>query len=147
MAILFYVGVDKGGKSTLFRGVLKKTNRHICVDRFTPCQYVYGRLHGKSDTPGLPELKNLESFLSQSPIPAAFIYIEADTSEIIERFKQHNEEDIQINQIDHVKDMYLEYLNASALPVLKINTTGKTIKSCIKAIIEWADRLDKEEVE
>ncbi|GEM_PF-6802091 len=146
MAILFFVGVDKSGKSTLLKNVLSKTNRHICVDRFTPCQYVYGRLRDKNDTPSLSVLKNLESFLTQSPIPVAFIYVNASTANIIERFKKHNETDIEVSQIDDVKDRYEEYLNASSIPVLRIDTTNNTIKSCTKSIIKWADALDKGEV-
>jgi thymidylate kinase len=146
MAILLFAGVDKVGKSTLFKGVLKNTNRHICVDRFTACQCVYGSLHNKKDTPKIEQLTDFEHFLKYSPIPVGFILVEANTEEIIKRFKMHDEKDIELKQIDIVKTMYRDYFKYSHLPVFVLDTTGKEIDYCTNLIIEFGDRLDRKEI-
>jgi hypothetical protein len=137
--ILFFVGCDKVGKSTLFREVLKQTNKFICVDRFTPCQWVYGNLHGKKDTPRIEDLYKVENQIINSGIKAAFIYVTAEEEDIIKRFKEHKETDISIQQIEHVKQKYTEYLLGSLLPIYTVNTSGYSIEECAGQIINLAE--------
>ncbi len=141
MAILLFVGCDKTGKSTLMKNILKRTNQHICVDRFTPCQYVYGRLHNKNSTPSLESFRNLESFLTKSPIPVMFVHVFADTEDIKKRFIEHDEKDIDLQQIDYVKQQYRQYLENTSLKVLNINTSKYCIDECMEQILLTAERL------
>ena len=140
-AVIIFIGCDKTGKSTLMKEVLKRTNRHICVDRFTPCQFVYGMLHCKLDTPNLYKLRELEEYLNSSPIPVFFVYVEASTDDIIHRFKIHNETDIFTSQIDLVKNKYKEYLKETPIKVLKVNTSENNITDCTDKILKFAERL------
>lgn len=134
--ILLFCGCDKVGKSTIIKELLKRTNAHICVDRFTACQIVYGKIHCKEDT--LPETKchQLENFLINSPIPVAYVHVEAETEDIKKRFEEHNEKDISVDQIDLVKERYRNYFDChSNLPIVKLNTSEKNLNECIEYIL------------
>lgn len=144
MAILLFTGVDKSGKSTLMNEVLKTTNRHICVDRFTACQYVYGELKNKVDTPEIFELRKLEAWMSVAPIPAFFVYVSAETHIIAKRFKEHNETDIHVSQIVKVKEGYTKYLQNSPLRVININTSRLSVEEATDLIIQTADLFEKQ---
>jgi guanylate kinase len=142
MAIVIFVGCDKVGKSTLFQNVLKKTNRHICIDRFTACQYVYG-LHNEKghDTPSLTKLRDIESGMAS--LGAIFIHTVAEIEDIKERFHQHKEIDIELDHISKVMSNYETYLKDTSLPVVKINTSVLSIDEAVEEIISQADRIDR----
>jgi thymidylate kinase len=142
MAITFFIGCDKVGKSTLFQAVLKKTNSHICVDRFTACQYVYGHHHGKGDdTPELIELRKIETAMKEAG--GFFVHVTAYHEDIIERFKQHNEKDINTRDISKVLEDYEQYLKGTSMEVLRINTSRMTIDEAVDKIIDYGDWIDK----
>jgi hypothetical protein len=139
MAVLLFAGVDKVGKTTLFQAVLKNTNRHICVDRFTPCQWVYGNHHNK-DAPPIEYLREVEVALEDY---AGVVYVEAFLEDIVKRFEEHNEKDIEIEDIEKVMGKYREYINdTDTLPVLYINTSIGTIEECMKDIVRFGDWID-----
>lgn len=142
MAVLLFCGVDKVGKSTLFQGVLKKTNRHICVDRFTPCQWVYGNHHNK-DAPTIEYLREVEMALADY---AGIVYVEAYIMDIIKRFEEHDEKDIEIKDIEVVMEKYREYINNTVtLPILYLNTSKGTIDECVNDIVKFGDWIDQGE--
>ena len=142
MAVLLFCGVDKVGKSTLFQAVLKKTNRHICVDRFTPCQFVYGN-HHKKDHPPIEYLREVEQALEDY---AGIVYVEAYLDDIVKRFKKHDEKDIEIEDIEKVMREYRNYINnTDTLPVLYINTSISTIERCMEDIVLFGDWIDSGE--
>lgn len=140
MAMLFFVGCDKTGKSTLFRSVLKQTNKHICVDRFTACQYVYGN-HFKKESPSLQYLRNVEKEMKS--LGGIFVHVTADIEDVMERFINHNEKDIELDDIKKIMNDYEEYLQQTKLPILKINTSELTIEEATRVIIEVANWNDK----
>lgn len=125
----------------MFREVLKRTNKHICIDRFTACQWVYGNLHDKG-APDLNYLRFVELKMKQAG--GFFVYTAAHVDDIIKRFKQHNEKDIDINQISKVLIDYEEYLCGTQMPVLRINTSILSIEEAVRQIIEFADQIDKQ---
>ena len=136
MAILAFVGCDKTGKSTLFQEVLKRTNKHICIDRFAACQFVYGTLHGK----GAPKLEHLRGIERQmAKVGGIYIHVTADTEDIIERFKKHKEKDIKLEEIETVKSKYEHYLEHSNMPVYTINTSVFGIEKCVDDILTFAE--------
>lgn len=140
MALLAFVGCDKTGKSTLFRAVLKKTNKHICVDRFTACQFVYGNHHQRNDTPSISYLREVEYAMEEF---AGFVYVEAHVEDIVARFKEHNETDIEINDIELIMSNYREYIyETRTLPVLHLNTSTGSIEECVNDIIRFGDWID-----
>jgi hypothetical protein len=140
MAVLFFVGVDKVGKTTLFQKTLKTTNRHICVDRFTACQYVYGKHHNRIDTPLIQYLREVEMGMLDF---GGFVFVEANLSDIEKRFAEHNEKDIEIEDITKVMFKYREYMNDTyTLPVLYLNTSFGTIEECTSDIIRFGDWID-----
>lgn len=141
--ILIFCGCDKTGKTTLMKEVLKRTNKHICIDRFAPCQSVYGFLHSKNDTPTEAEFEFLEDFLKFSPFPVYYIHVEADTEDIEHRFATHKEIDIELEQIDLVKQWYRVYFNCHThLPIIKINTSKNNIYECIEMIFNSIKKED-----
>jgi thymidylate kinase len=142
MAILLFDGCDKTGKSTLFNAVLKETNYHICIDRFTASQYVYGRLHSKSTTPQISKLREIENNLLKSGIPCGFVYVVADVEDIKDRFEFHDEMHIKIQQVPRVLDSYETYMSGTPLPILKLNTSEITIKGCVREILQFANSLE-----
>lgn len=141
MAVLFFVGCDKTGKSTLFRNVLKKSNRHIVVDRFTACQFVYGNHHKHEDTPSMEYLRQIETALKGL---AGFIWVEAYIEDIVVRFEEHDETDIDEKDIELIMQQYREYVNNTyTLPVLYLNTSIATIDVCTDEILKFGDWIDK----
>lgn len=140
MAIVIFVGCDKVGKSTLFQTVLKKTNRHICIDRFTACQFIYGKYHGREiDTPTLSELRRIESDMAS--LGAIFIHVVADTEDIKNRFQFHKETDIDLDEISTIMSQYDEYLKDTPMFVAKINTSELSIDEASDEVIRQADRV------
>jgi len=131
-AILLFCGCDKTGKSTIIKEILKRTNEYICVDRFVPCQIIYGKLHKKYT----PQFLQLEEFLKDSPIPFIYVHVHAATSTIKQRFEEHNETDIDINQIDLVKKEYNDYFDSHKnLPIININTTIFDLNLCVDYLL------------
>lgn len=141
MALILFTGVDKTGKSTLMANVLRTTNRHVCVDRFTPCQYVYGKIHNKKDNISYEDLLKMEHALNDS-LNCFFVHTEASLIDIANRFEEHNEDDIEVDQILEVMISYREYLKNTPIKVLRINTSRNTIDECTKMIIDYANKLD-----
>lgn len=142
MSILFFVGCDKTGKSTLFKAVLSKTNKHICVDRFTPCQYIYGKHHGRNDTPSLEKLREIEEI--QRHAGGGFVWVTADPEVIKSRFKQHKEKDIEIKDIEKILNEYENYIYNSPLPFIRIDTTSMSIEEAAEYIIDFGNKIDKQ---
>jgi len=139
MAVLLFSGCDKVGKTTLFQAVLKKTNAHICVDRFTPCQHVYGTHHKREDTPSVEYLTNVELALEDY---AGVVYVEAFLEDIIERFHTHNEKDIELEDIQKIINSYRNYVNNTPLPVLYLNTSILNIEECVSEIVKFGNWID-----
>lgn len=142
MAVICFAGCDKVGKTTLLREVLKRTNKHICIDRFAACQYVYGMYYKKKDTPSKKELYKIENSLKK--VGGIYIYVSADTEDIKKRFIKHNENSINIKDIDLIKRNYKRYLEYSLMPVYHINTSNNDIETCVDKILKYAEANDRE---
>lgn len=140
MAVICFAGCDKVGKTTLLREVLKRTNEHICIDRFAACQYVYGNYYDKIDTPSKKSLYKIESSLQK--VGGLYIYVTADTEDIKKRFIDHNENSINVDDIDLIKKNYKRYLEYAWMPVFYINTSIDDIDTCVKKIIDCAKTID-----
>lgn len=141
MAIICFAGCDKVGKSTLLRGVLKRTNRHICIDRFAACQFIYGNYYNKKDTPTIEYLRTVEGTLKT--VGGIYVHVTASTEDIKERFVKHNENSIKIEDIELIKQGYIDYLCYSRMPVLNINTSDNDIETCVDRIIRFGDYNDR----
>jgi thymidylate kinase len=140
--ILLFSGCDKTGKTTIIKEILKRTNKHICVDRFAACQTVYGNIHNKLDTPPGYIYSELEKFLSKSPLPVVYIHTTATTYDIQKRFKEHNEKDIELDQIDEVKESYIKYFESHKhLPVIELDTSHKNLDDCVNYIFWYISFL------
>lgn len=140
MAIACFVGCDKTGKSTLFQSVLKKTNSIICIDRFTACQYVYGMHYDKgNDTPTIDELRTVEKKLSE--VGGFFVHVTAYVEDIMQRFEEHNEKDIEMHEISKILEDYEVYLKNASMPVLRINTSRMSIEEAAEKIITFASQV------
>ena len=140
MAIICFAGCDKVGKTTLLREVLKITNRHICIDRFAACQYVYGNYYNKKDTPTIEYLRAVEYYLEK--VGGIYIHVTATTEDINKRFIEHNEDSIKTQDINLIKQAYKDYLCYSNMPVLNINTSLDDIDQCVDYIIAFANNID-----
>lgn len=136
-AILIFIGCDKVGKSTLFSSMVKRTNKYICIDRLFPCQQIYGEINNKKNKIIDEKIFEIEKFLSNSPIPFIYVWVDSDTEVIKERFIKTNEKDIELNQIGFVRDMYEKYFEThNSIPVIYVNNSKLNIDETLDLIEE-----------
>jgi len=141
MIVLIFEGADKTGKTTLIKEISVRNPRVICVDRHVASQYIYSKFYKRKNSPNLSECRHLERCLASSDITHAFVHVTCDYLTAQERYKNTNEKDIDIEYHDEIKDLFRQYFYESSLPVINVDTTGKTINECAIQILNCLGKL------
>ncbi len=138
MKILVFEGCDKSGKSTLIREVHKATNyKYIITDRFTPSSITYGKYRNRKLN--YDEYYEIEKKLSDDVI---LFYITASNDSIKKRIVSENEKDITSEDIMGLKREYVNYLCNTHFIYFVIDTTNRSIKSCVNDIIRDIKKVE-----
>jgi hypothetical protein len=121
---------DKSGKDTLIKEFHKSTNfQYPCINRWTGTSYSYGKFWNRD--------LNFEEYLKydfQMFDKIILVYLYAPNEIIEKRFIEHNEKDIDIKDLQKLKDIYeKDYLEKTPLYTIKVDTS-QSIKDCIELI-------------
>jgi len=141
--IVAFEGTDKTGKDTLINNFHKATNYiYPCINRFSGTSFAYSKYHKRNlDCNIYPKI----DFSVANSVILIYLYV-SDKKIITQRFKKHNETDIDLKRLKELQKYYKEYLNLTPLRTLKLDTSKLTIKQCIKEIISFIKQIEKESV-
>lgn len=144
MAFLLFEGVDKTGKTTLLKAVNKVSNyQHFCIDRCLGSAYVYDLITGRRDR--FKKLEKIEKeFLRIKSIPIITVLLTCDLSILVERIKSEDgSPQKRIRLLNKAIEAYKNYEKKTRLPIVKIDTTNKTIEDTVKEILFKIKKYEK----
>lgn len=138
---IIFEGLDKSGKGTLERELLKATNyKHIVIDRGPAGYLAFDEIFGRNTLLGDIEFMHLSKLVADSE-DFLVVYCTADKKVVDERLKEHNETcpyDYKKAQKIY-RDNVRRYYNPSRL--VEIDTGVHSIKSGTLMIIEKLSEL------
>jgi len=138
--IIAWDSPDKCGKDSLIAEFHKKTNyKYPCINRFTGTSYSYGKFWNRDELP-FDEYIKLDASLFDKVI---LITLDAPQEILEKRFKEHNEKDINIKDMDKLKNNYQDYLNKTPLFYKKIDTS-QDIQLCVKEVCQAIEDFKNE---
>ena len=139
--ILAFDSPDKCGKDTLIAAFHKATGyKYPAINRFTGTSISYADFWAR-DLKEQPYLE-IEAGLFDKVL---LIYLDAPNDVLAKRFKEHNEKDIKIEDMNKLKNCYGRYLDKTLLPYIEIDTSNP-IEENIKDIIEFIERHKEEDI-
>ena len=130
-------GIDKTGKDTIKRELIKKSNGKILIlNRAFISQIAYNRIYNRN----IHETFFFENIEKYANLGMMFFYLKSDKDILKKRFIQHNEKDLNIEDIVYhqnvfeqvIKDINKKYKN---IIINKINTTEFDIDFCTTLIL------------
>lgn len=138
---IVFEGLDKSGKGTLERELLKETNfKHIVIDRGPAGYLTFDEIFGRNTLLGDIEFLNLARVIRDSE-DYLVVYCTADKSIVDERLKEHNE----TCPYDYKKAQKLYQGNVRKYydprRLVEIDTSALPIKTCVLMIIEKLSEL------
>lgn len=144
MAFLLFEGVDKTGKTTLLKAVNKVSSyQHFCIDRCLGSAYVYDLITGRRDR--FKKLEKIEKEFSRiKSIPIITVLLTCDPSILVERIKNEDgSPQKRIRLLNEAIEAYKNYEKKTRLPIVKIDTTNKTIEDTVKEILFKIKKYEK----
>jgi len=138
--LIIFEGVDKTGKSTLLKEVLKRTNyKHIVYDRGPVSQIVYSYLFDRDLDSSIyyvtSTLRNLKNLI---------VLCVADCDIIEQRLKDVNEElPDQLKDIKTVQKMFEAESYILGFNVLRVDTTNASVDECIDMILNKIKEIEE----
>ena len=134
---IVFEGLDKSGKGTLEREVLKATNfKHIIIDRGPAGYFVFDYIFERCTDEGTTNYaKNLA--LMETSKDFVVVYCKVPFDIAMKRIYEHNEicpydyERAQQTYDNCIEDFYKK----NGIKVIEVDTT-KSIEECVKIIIE-----------
>ena len=143
VTILIFEGPDKVGKSSLIYEINRRTGyEYLCIDRFTASAWVYDRQSGRRERQ--EELVASERELSQLRMTKVVnIVLKCDRDVLRQRILAEDEEATdRISALDPAIRLYDEYAShVSLLPVIEIDTTGKSIDDTVEELLQKVGEL------
>ena len=115
--------------------------KNVVVDRFYLSNYVYGKLYNKNTMTKIM-MNELRKKLNESGI---LVYLEADLKTVSERVKTRGDKDIQVEELNKIKNKYKKALNKEYLKpniTLSFNTTNMNVNLIASAVNSIADHQD-----
>lgn len=133
---VIFEGLDKAGKGTLERGLLKATNyKHIVIDRGPVGYMVFDKLFNRETQLGNQVfIKQARKIGKNKDFLVVYCYASEDV--VAKRLKEHNEEcpynysKAQKLLRDNIKRYYGQD------KVIKVDTSNMTPAECIELIVE-----------
>jgi len=139
--ILAFDSPDKCGKDTLIAAFHKATGyKYPAINRFTGTSISYADFWNR-DLDEQPYLE-IEAGLFDKVL---LIYLDAPQDVLAKRFKEHNEKDIKIEDMNKLKNCYGRYLDKTLLPYIEIDTS-QPIEDCIKEIVDFIEKQEDEDI-
>jgi len=138
--LIIFEGVDKTGKSTLLKEVLKRTNyKHIVYDRGPVSQIVYSYLFDRDLDSSIyyvtSTLRNLKNLI---------VLCVADCDIIEQRLKDANEElPDQLKDIKTVQKMFEAESYILGFNVLRVDTTNASVNECVEMILNKIKEIEE----
>lgn len=133
MTFIAVDGLDRVGKSSLIKALHELTNyKYQIVDRFTGSTYAYGKLRDR-DIDYEAIFENEKALMSIGKV--FVVIVSADTDVIVKRMKATDEKDIEIADIDKLKELYSEYSLLTPLNVIRIDTTNDSPTECAEKVL------------
>lgn len=138
--LIIFEGVDKTGKSTLLKEVLKRTNyKHIVYDRGPVSQIIYSYLFDRDLDSSIyyvtSTLRNLKNLI---------VLCVADCDIIEQRLKDANEElPEQLKDIKTVQKMFEAESYILGFNVLRVDTTSASIDECVEMILNKIKEIEE----
>lgn len=139
MTFLIVDGSDKVGKDTLIAAFHKATGyKYSAINRWGATSFAYGKFWNRDlDFKGYlaQDLNNIND--------ALLVYLYAPLEVLEQRFKKHDEKDMDLKELDRLRTHYEEFLNNTPLKVVRIDTS-KPIDFCIKQITDAIYEFENE---
>lgn len=136
--LIFFEGIDKVGKSTLIAEFHKKTNyKYIVVDRGPISFITYNKMKNR----------NHDIAYHFEKIKALYVCLYADLPDLINRFKEHNETDIPIVDIEGYLNTFITEMNDYVVPKngskkITINTSKYTVQETVDIILTETAKME-----
>ena len=134
---IVFEGLDKSGKGTLEKEVLKATNfKHIIIDRGPAGYFVFDAIFERCTDEGiLNYAKNLA--IMETSKDFVVIYCKVPFDIAMQRIHEHNETcPYDYERAQQMYDSCIEdFYKKQGIKVIEVDTT-KSIEECVKIIIE-----------
>lgn len=141
--ILAFEGPDKVGKSTMIREVNRRTNyEYLCIDRFIGSAWVYDCLSGRRRRKEMLAATERELARLEAAI-VANIVLKCDKEVLVQRILREEVGAMdRIAVLDRTMELYDEYSrHISILPVVEVDTTGKSVDKTVAEILQRVREL------
>lgn len=128
--IIHIDGIDRTGKDTLRKEIVKRTNgQYLVIVRSFISQIVYNRIYKRN----INEVWFWDRFIhANNARDEKFFYLYCDKEIIEQRIKDTNEKDININQIlEHFavfNEVVEEAIEDWGIDIFKLNVTGMRVE-------------------
>lgn len=135
--LVIFEGVDKSGKSTLYKAFRKRTAwGPLAIERFTGSNIAYDWAY---DRPASFDLIGAEHDLL-SVFDVRMVYCQAGITTIkarIEKEEIGEQREIALRNFEKVLEKFDEYLKVTPFPYIIVDTANPLIEDCIRQVLDF----------
>jgi len=135
---ILFDGCDKCGKSTLIKALHQATDyKHVIVDRGILSNIVYGKFNCRNIDE--KELLQMDETFSKVKFIRQII-VTADLNDVLKRFEEHNEVDLEDDEVPTILSAYVKYSKVTKIPTLVLDTSRNDLNKCVDIILKWLEK-------